>query len=57
MTKAIGMKGRGQGMARIPSHKALRDRINNELALAIENASLPARLIAGLKNEIRAVQQ
>lgn len=35
-TAAIGLKGRGQGMARILSHKAIRPFIDNDLALAIE---------------------
>ena len=35
MTAAIGMKGRGQGMARIGDHKAINPYINNELAVAI----------------------
>lgn len=37
MTKAIGMKGRGQGVARILVHPTLKAFINNELSLAIEN--------------------
>jgi hypothetical protein len=36
MTAAIGMKGRGQGIQRISSHKALKEHINNDLAVAIE---------------------
>jgi len=37
MTKAIGMKGRGQGVARIVTHPTLKPFINNELDLAIRN--------------------
>lgn len=37
MTSAIGMKGRGQGMARIVEHRALKPFISEELRLAIEN--------------------
>lgn len=37
MTKAIGMKGRGQGVRRITAHKTLKPFINNELDLAIQN--------------------
>jgi hypothetical protein len=37
MTTAIGMKGRGQGIRRIPTHKTLKSFIDNELAMAIEN--------------------
>ncbi len=37
MTKAIGMKGRGQGVQRIPSHKTIKPFINNELEVAIKN--------------------
>lgn len=37
MTKAIGMKGRGQGVRRISTHKTLKPFINNELDLAIKN--------------------
>lgn len=37
MTSAIGMKGRGQGMARISSHQALKPFINNALFMAIQN--------------------
>ena len=36
MTKAIGMKGRGQGVARILTHPTLKPFINHELSLAIE---------------------
>ena len=36
-TAAIGMKGRGQGVARISSHKLIKDNANNELIAAIEN--------------------
>lgn len=35
-TAALGMKGRGQGMARILTHKRLRPFIDSELVLAIE---------------------
>lgn len=37
MTKAIGMKGRGQGIARIASHKALKTNENDKLLMAIQN--------------------
>lgn len=37
MTKVIGMKGRGQGIARIGSIKGINPYISNELRLAIEN--------------------
>ena len=37
MTTAIGMKGRGQGIARIASHRMLNTNKNRGLALAIEN--------------------
>ena len=37
LTSAIGMKGRGQGTARITDHKALKHHINNKLAVAIAN--------------------
>lgn len=37
MTKAIGMKGRGQGVARILSHKTLNPFVDKDLALAIGN--------------------
>jgi len=37
LTAAIGMKGRGQGAARISGHKLVKHNENNELALAIEN--------------------
>jgi hypothetical protein len=37
VTKAIGMKGRGQGVSRITAHKTLKPFIDNALALAIEN--------------------
>lgn len=36
MTRAIGMKGRGQGVVRISTHKTLKPFINNELDLAIQ---------------------
>lgn len=36
MTKAIDMRGRGQGVRRIPAHKTLKPFINKELTLAIE---------------------
>lgn len=36
MTAAIGMKGRGQGMARISSSSTLRPFLNNALVMAIE---------------------
>lgn len=36
MTGAIGMKGRGQGMARISSNSTLKPFINNALSMAIE---------------------
>ena len=37
LTKAIGMRGRGQGAARIPTHPALKGFIGADLALTIEN--------------------
>lgn len=37
MTAAIGMKGRGQGIARITSHRMLEINNNNNLPLAIQN--------------------
>lgn len=37
LTQAIGMKGRGQGASRIPTHPALKNFISPELAQAIEN--------------------
>ena len=37
MTTAIGMKGRGQGVIRISTHKTLKPFINNELEVAIKN--------------------
>jgi P63C domain len=37
MTKAIGMKGRGQGVTRIPTHRTLKPFINEALELAIKN--------------------
>lgn len=37
LTKAIGMKGRGQGASRIPTHPALKDFIGPDLVHAIEN--------------------
>lgn len=36
VTSAIGMRGRGQGMARISNNKILKPFINNELMLAID---------------------
>ncbi len=40
MTAAIGMKGRGQGAARISDHPAIRSNISSDLALAIESPIL-----------------
>jgi hypothetical protein len=37
LTEAIGMRGRGQGASRIPTHPALKGFIGADLALAIEN--------------------
>lgn len=37
MTAAIGMKGRGQGVARIAAHSTLKSFIPNDLAMAIES--------------------
>lgn len=37
MTAAIGMKGRGQGMLRIPTHKTLKPFIDKDLDVAIQN--------------------
>jgi P63C domain len=44
MTNAIGMKGRGQGFARISSLKVVNSFENNELALAIRN---PIKFLGG----------
>jgi len=44
MTAAIGMKGRGQGIARIATHKILKTNANNNLIMAIEN---PIRFSGG----------
>lgn len=44
MTSAIGMKGRGQGIARIASHRMLEGIKNNNLPMAIEN---PIKFIGG----------
>jgi len=38
MTQAIGMKGRGQGIARIATLKVLKSYENNSLLVAINNA-------------------
>lgn len=37
LTSAIGMKGRGQGAARVSSHKLIKHYKNNELSVAIES--------------------
>lgn len=37
LTSAIGMKGRGQGVARIASHKLINTNENKDLVVAIEN--------------------
>jgi len=37
MTTAIGMKGRGQGIDRIASHRMFEDNDNNNLSVAIQN--------------------
>lgn len=37
MTTAIGMKGRGQGVSRIATHKAISPYLSNDIRLAIEN--------------------
>jgi hypothetical protein len=37
MTRAIGMKGRGQGVMRITSHKAISPFISSDLRVAIDN--------------------
>ena len=37
MTKAIGMRGRGQGVTRIPTHGTLKPFINEALEVAIKN--------------------
>lgn len=37
MTAAIGMKGRGQGIARISGNTTMKPYINNDLSLAIDN--------------------
>lgn len=44
MTKAIGMKGRGQGVTRIPTHGTLKPFINSDLDLAIRN---PIKILGG----------
>lgn len=44
LTAAIGMKGRGQGVARISGHKTLKPFYNNELSVAIDN---PIRFMGG----------
>lgn len=36
MTAAIGMRGRGQGVARIATHPAIKGRLSNKLAMAIQ---------------------
>jgi hypothetical protein len=47
MTAAIGMKGRGQGIARIASHRMLEPVKNNALRMAIQN---PIKFIGGSPN-------
>lgn len=37
MTKAIGMRGRGQGVTRIPTHRTLKPFIDESLEVAIKN--------------------
>lgn len=58
MTSAIGMKGRGQGMARISSHATLRPFMNNALILAIQNpveiTGMTPRPVHGYRAEILA---
>ena len=58
MTAAIGMKGRGQGMARIASHRILKSNENNNLVVAINN---PIRFTgsgrAGLGYEATLLQE
>ena len=44
ITSAIGMKGRGQGIARIASHKMLEGLQNNNLLVAIQN---PIKYLGG----------
>src|SRR5262249_44994041 len=44
MTTAIGMKGRGQGIARIAAHRMIKSSGNKDLILAIEN---PIRFSGG----------
>ncbi|TDS72699.1 P63C domain-containing protein [Pantoea sp. PNA 14-12] len=44
LTAAIGMKGRGQGVARITGHRMLTYNENSDLAMAIEN---PIKFIGG----------
>lgn len=44
MTAAIGMKGRGQGIARIATHRMLESLQNNKLPVAIQN---PIKFIGG----------
>ena len=58
MTAAIGMKGRGQGIARISSHRIFKPRKNNDLVMAINN---PIRFTgagrAGLGYEATVLQE
>ena len=44
MTTAIGMKGRGQGIARISGHRMLVALENNQLAVAIASPVLSAAI-------------
>lgn len=58
MTTAIGMKGRGQGMARISGNNTLKPYINKDLALAIsepvELTGKTSKPVHGYRAEILA---
>ncbi|WP_375571015.1 P63C domain-containing protein [Seohaeicola saemankumensis] len=58
MTSAIGMKGRGHGMARISSHPTLRPFMNHALIMAIQNpvqiVGMTPRPVHGYRAEILA---
>ncbi len=58
MTGAIGMKGRGQGAQRIPTHTKLSPYMNHSLVLALENpvviTSKTPRPVHGYRAEILA---
>lgn len=52
MTKAIGMMGRGQGAARLASHKTLKAFVSEELSLAIQNPIWLSKRMAGFEATI-----